>query len=286
MILLTGATGTVGAHTVAALQQAGAPFSVLTRNPDKATACFGADVPTLAGDIGSLTSEQIHGISALMLLSPALETLGADEQRAITAAQAADVGHVVKLSAWQADSASPVGLVRQHGTAEQVLRQSGLPYTIVQGQYFLENLLGAGPAVAATGRLSLPMGMAVCAPLAATDFGAVLARVLLDGPSAHAGRTYQLTGPALVSFADIAYLLAITTGRAVVYEPLLVAEFRRQLISWGIPAWLAEDLGDVFVSLAGGDAARLTPDVRRVLGRDPQGVADFLTEHRATFLRA
>ena len=284
MILLTGATGHIGAHTVAALQQADIPFSVLSRDPAKAAARFGPEVSILAGDIGSLTAGQLHGVTSLLLLSPAVETLAADEQRALAAAQTAGVRHVVKLSAWQAAATSPIGLVRQHGEAEQALAQAGLPFTIVQGQFFLENLLGSGPAIAATGRMSLPMGSGTCAPIAAADFGAVLARVLLDGPSAHNGVTYQVTGPAVVSFADIAHAIGTATGRAVAYEPITATAFRQQLIGWGVPTWLAEDLGDIYLSMAAGDASRTTADVQRVLGRPPQALTEFFTQHRAAFL--
>ncbi len=184
------------------------------------------------------------------------------------AAEAAGIGHVVLLSGRGEDSAV---------LAEARLRAGPVPHTILRSAWFAENFSeGAFRDGILAGTLALPAG-ATPEPFVSVDDLADVAVLALTDP-AHRGRTYDLTGPRLLTFAEAVAAIAAATGRAVRYETVPIDGFIAELRGYGLDAetlWLMREL---FENTLDGRNASLSPDLPHLLGRPARDLADVVAD--------
>jgi uncharacterized protein YbjT (DUF2867 family) len=116
----------------------------------------------------------------------------------------------------------------------------------------------------------------------ARDVGAVAAAIAAS-PASHAGKTYWLTGPELISNYDIAAVLSELLGRTITYTELSFDENRDAMVRAGLPAPVAEMNAQAFSLTADGDAEWVTGDVPVILGRPARSFEQFAADHAAAF---
>jgi uncharacterized protein YbjT (DUF2867 family) len=286
MILVTGGTGTTGKEIINELKKSGATgVRALVRDTAKASFISEAGFETVEGDFErpETLDAALAGVErALLLTAPSPQTFA--QQRAfIEAAKRAGVGHVVKFSAFGADANAPEGFGKWHGQAEDFLKESGLAWTILQPNFFMQNLLGQAAQIAAEGRIYQPVGDAKASFIDVRDIAAVAARALTE--DVHEGKTYVLTGPEALSFTDVAAKLSDATAREIVYVPITPEQFRAGALAAGLPEWLVGALERLNEILAAGYAAEVTDNVRRVAGREPITFEQFARDHAQAFRR-
>src|SRR5829696_7899088 len=133
MILITGATGKVGTDLVNALVEQGAEVRALVRDPQRAARVLPEVVELSRGDLSDAESvkEALDGVERMFLLSPPDQRMRELELIAIAAAREVGVKHLVKLSAIGADPSATGFFLREHGHAEQAVRESGIPFTFL-----------------------------------------------------------------------------------------------------------------------------------------------------------
>ncbi|MDS1272471.1 NmrA family NAD(P)-binding protein [Lipingzhangella sp. LS1_29] len=160
--------------------------------------------------------------------------------------------------------------------AEQAVQQAGAEWTVVRCSWFNQNFSESffQPPVMA-GELAVPAGDAMEPFVDADDIADVAVAALTDG--AHAGKVYELTGPRLLSFDDIANELSQVTGRTIRYVRITDAEFRAYLKENDLP----EELADLFSEVLDGRNAHLMDGVQQALGRAPKDFAQFAREAAA-----
>jgi uncharacterized protein YbjT (DUF2867 family) len=284
MILVTGATGTVGREVVGELQRLGASgVRALVRDPARATFIREAGFETIEGDFDKpeTLDSALEGVATALLLTPPSPHTVAHQSAFIESAKRAGVRRVVKLSAVGADAGAPEGFGKWHGQTEELLKSSGLGWTILRPNFFMQNLLGQAQTVAAKGQIYQVGGDARASLIDARDIAVVAARTLAD--EGHEGKLYTLTGPESLSYADVAAKLSEATGRQVAYVPLTPEQFREGALAQGLPEWLVsalERLNELFVS---GDAEAVTDDVRRVGGSEPKTFDEFARDYVSAF---
>lgn len=105
---------------------------------------------------------------------------------------------------------------------------------------------------------------------------AITGRVLAD-------TTYCLTGPAALTFHEVADQLSAAIGRPVGYVDVPDAAAQTAMVEAGMPEWLARNLVILFGLMRDGAAATVTDDVQSLIGRAPRGFADFACEHAELF---
>lgn len=282
MILISGATGTVGRSLVLELKARRAPLRVLTRDPEKARNCLGA-VECAVGDVSrpETVAKALAGVEAAFLLSPLDPSLPAWEAGFARAAKKAGVKRLVKLSALGADPRSPAAVARWHGEAESEVARAGVPFTILRPAAFYQNFLGSAASIR-RGALAAPMGIARVAMVDARDVGAAAAAALA-APSPFEDATLTLTGPAPLSYAEAASTLSRVLGRPVAYTDLAPEEAERGMLAAGMPAWLV----DAFLGLAeqfrAGRADLAADGVPRATGRGPISFERFVRDHKGDF---
>ena len=283
MILVTGATGKAGSQVVRALRERGAGVRAFVRDPEKARALFDDGVELAAGDFADPASVRaaLEGVEEV-LLSCADDPRRVEwETSAIDAAAAAGVRRIVKLSTIGAEPGAPVAFWDWHGRVEEHLRASGLPAVILQSSFYMSNLLAAGETVAREGRLYAPAGEARVAMVDPRDVGAAAAAVLSG--AGHEGRTYVLTGPEAITYAQVAADVSAAVGREVEFVDVPDEGARQALVDAGLPDFVAEQLVKIFGLLRQGMAAEVTDAVEMLTGRPPRSFASFARDHADLF---
>ena len=284
MILVTGGTGTTGSEIIKRLAEAGAKqVRALVRNPEKAAFIREAGVETIEGDFErpETLGAALEGVERALLLT-APDPLTVEHQRGfIDAAKRAGTRHVVKLSAIGADAGAPEGIGKWHGQAEDELKASGLAWTMIQPNAFMQNLLGQARTIAEEGAIYQPVGDGRTSFVDARDIAAVAAKVLVE--DGHEGKSYVVTGPEALSYAEIAEKLSAATGRPVKYVSITPEAFRKGALAAGLPEWLVDALGVLNENFAAGNWSRVTNVVREVGGREPTTFDRFARDYAGAF---
>jgi uncharacterized protein YbjT (DUF2867 family) len=281
MILVTGATGKVGSEAVRVLRQQDVPVRALVRDPQKAQTMAEAGAELVVGDFDDPTSllAAMDGVSSVLLTSPGGEPV--QELNVVDAAARAGVEHVVKLTS-KASPDSPVARQRWHAQIEQGLAASGLAHTLMRSNAFMQNTLMVAPSIAKTSSFSSSIGTGRVGMSDARDVGAVAAALVAD-PTGHAGKTYWLSGPELLTYADVAAVLSRLLGRTVTFQPRSRSEDETEMVSAGLPQPVAAMNALALSLFADGDAEWLSPDMATLLGRPARSYEQFATDNLAAF---
>ena len=276
MILVIGGTGTVGGQLVKQLAAKGAAFRVLTRDPGKVK---GAEA--VKGDLADPSSldPAFRGAQAVFLLTNSSPESVRLKKNAIDAAKKAGVERVVNLSVLGAEANSPVQLSRWHAQTEQALRESGLAWTNLQPGFFMQNLLGMA-TIKSQGAIYGAAGEGKLAPIDARDIAAAAVEALTG--KGHERKSYPLTGPEALSFAQIAEKLSKAVGEPIRYVNLPPDEFRKGLLAAGLPDWLVADYLAMHAWFASGGAGQVDPTLEKLIGRR-QTFDEFAREHAQAF---
>jgi uncharacterized protein YbjT (DUF2867 family) len=279
MILVTTA-GKVGTEAALLLRQRELPVRVLVRDPGKAKTLADAGVEIAVGDLDVPVSidAALTGVTAVILVSPAVP---AQELSVVASAARAGVGHVVKATS-KASADSPIARRRGQAEIEAGLAASGLPHTLLRSNAYMQNVLALAPAIARTSGFGSAAGKGRAGMVDARDVAAVAAEIAAT-PASHAGKTYWLTGPELISNYDVAEVLSKLLDRIITYTELSLDENRDAMIQAGVPALIAEMNAQAFALTASGDAEWVTNDVPTVLGRPARSFEQFAADHAPAF---
>ncbi|MFE2376733.1 NAD(P)H-binding protein [Streptomyces sp. NPDC059398] len=279
MILVTGATGTIGTEVVRLLAERGERVRAMTRKPE------GAKLPAevVRGDFDDRDSldSAVAGADAVFLLDAPGPWIERHDLAVLDAVRAHGVGRVVKLSAIGTGEHTALRTSVWHGPGEHALRAGDAAWTILRPSSFATNSLHWAATIRAGQPIANLTGKGAQGVIDPRDVAEVAVAALTT--SGHSGRTYTLTGPELLSTPDQAEILRTALGRPVetVDVPLDVA--KEQMIAAGRDPEFAEGaiLGQQFI--ASGGNARLTDEVTAVLGRRARTYAAWAADHRAAF---
>ena len=279
MILVT-TPGKVGSEAARVLAQQGVPVRILARDPRKANELAGIGVDVVQGDltVASSLDAALRGVSSVVLVSPAVP---ADEIRVVDAAARAGVGHVVKITS-KASADSPIARRRNQHEIEVALIESGMGYTLLRNNAYMQNFLMLAPSIAKTHALGSSTGTGRIGFVDARDVGAVAAQIAAS-PGGHAGRTYWPTGPEPLTYADVAQVLSRVVGHPIAFHSLTFEEEKQGMIAAGLPASIAHMNAEALQLFAEGDSDWTTDDVPRILARPARTFEQFAIDHVSAF---
>ena len=271
LVLITGATGRVGSALLDRLSDADVDLRVLSHDESKAQSLRNRGVEVIQGDF--LTPETLgpalDQVTAVFLATPI------HPQQITQATNVIEAAKEFRHGAAHRETVGPPGLPpspnqnsRQHAVIEDALASSGLPYTVLRPQSFMQNTLMAASTVATQGKIYQPMKDGRLGMIDARGIGAVAARVLTE--EGHDGQTYTLTGPAAISFHDVARILSGILGREVSYVSVSLEKAKETMLARGLNEWLADTLTEYANAHSAGYSDWTTDDVER------------LTDHPAT----
>jgi uncharacterized protein YbjT (DUF2867 family) len=280
VIFVTGATGRVGSKLVESLLRSGERVRVLVRNPQKVKILQAWGASVFLGDLNQLDclEEALWGCDHLFSIPPNTLNQAQQEIHLFQATKRANIRRVVKLSTVKSDPESPCQFFKQHAIAEQYLKQSGIEFTILRSNSFMQNFLWFTHEMKTKGTLSLPMKAAKTAPIDIRDVVRVSCATLLE--EGHEGKVYNLTGSGLLSLQEIAEKLSTATNKKITYIDTSPLDFKQTLIQSGVSEWFAEALA-ISWQIASEGKPSITNAVAKVGGKQPITFDEFVWDHKA-----
>jgi uncharacterized protein YbjT (DUF2867 family) len=286
MILVTGASGNAGRAVVVEMRKSGAPFRAMYRSEEDARKAS-TGVSTVIADFSSRESmkDALTGVDSVYLVCSPIPALVELESNVIDASREKGVKHLVLNSALGAGD-YPKSFPAWHRIAEDKLKASGLAFTILRPNSFMQNILAFfAPSIRQQGAFFAAMGDARTSYLDLRDIAAVIAR-LLTSPREHMGKTYELNGPEAVTYAELAQRIARVCDRPGKFVDIPEAAQRTSMLALGMPEWQVDALLDLQRYYTNGQGGEVTEVLAQLLGRPPVELDSFLKEFRDSFRSA
>jgi uncharacterized protein YbjT (DUF2867 family) len=280
MILITGATGTVGRQLVAELVAEGVRVRALSRTPERAGLPAGVEV--VAGDLGhpATLDAALAGVQQVFLLSGGPEG-PAHDINLIGAARQAGVARVVTLSVLGAGYGADDPITRWHLAGERAVVASGMAWTVLRPGAFMSNALLWAPTIKTQDAIYTPFAQAKTAAIDPADIAAVAARALTE--PGHDSKTYPLTGPELLCAADQAQTLGTALGRPLRLVDVPPEAAEAAMVGSGMPAQLADAVIASMAQAGTDHAMAVLPTVEEVTGRPARSFAEWTAAHIEDF---
>jgi uncharacterized protein YbjT (DUF2867 family) len=283
-ILITGATGNVGKELTKTLSAQLVRFRVMVRSKKgiEAVKALGV-VDVVIGDFDdpeSLT-RALEGVDRAFLLTNSSERAEAQQSTFVDVASRAGVKHIVKLSQWAADMDSPVRFLRYHAAVEQKLSESGMSYTFLRPNLFMQGLLAFRDSIVKQGKFFAAAGDAKISAVDVRDIAAVAAAALTG--LGHEEKIYDLTGPEALTHGEMAEKLSAAIGREIQYVDIPPESMMDALLGFGMPQWQAAGLIEDYAHYRRGEALAVATGVQDATGSPPRSFDDFARHYASAF---
>jgi NAD(P)H dehydrogenase (quinone) len=280
VIAVCGATGELGGRVARRLSDRGVPIRMIVRDRARAPDLDGAEVAVASGYLdGDEMTAALRGADSVFLVSGRESPNRLDEHKsAVDAAVRARVGRIVYTSFANARPDTAFILGRQHHATEEHIRASGVGYTFLRDNMYLDFV----PFMtSADGIIAGPAGDGAAAFVARDDVADVAVAVLTGAE--HEGEAYTLTGGTALALADAAAVMSDVTGREIVYKPETIEEAYASRAHFGAPDWEVEGWVTSYVAIARGELDTVTDVVDRLAGHPPMTLPQLLERYPETW---
>ena len=237
-VFVAGAAGNIGTAVLAGLHGKDVEVVAGVHGADKAKTLSDLGVEARTFDFENTDSMQsaLEGCDKMVLVLPLVEKMTRYGHLAVQAAKASGIEYIVRTSGYAASSDAHWRLGREHGMVDQFVEDSGIPYTVLRPNTFMQNYSTVMAEMVKSGVVSLAEEEAKVSYIDVRDIAACVVRLLVD-PGEHENKFYALTGPEGLSGADVATKLSAAAGREVVYRPLEEEAYVAALAENGMPEW-------------------------------------------------
>ena len=283
MILITGATGKTGSATAKSLGEKGETFRALIRNEEKKEGLESLGGEVVIGSIENteVVNQSMQGVKTVLVLLPNSESQLALEKQLVDSAKQAGVERIVKMSSIEAtpDATSPIP--KLHLESEEYIKQSGLAWTMIKPNFYMQNLLASAGTIKEQGKIFLPMGDGKTGMIDTTDVGKVLAKVLSE--DGHESMNHEITGPEILSFYEVAENFSQVLGKQVDYVDVPMDAYKETLGQFLTNQWHLDAVIDLFKGIAEGGIEDKTDTFNELMGETPKSLSQFLAENSFIF---
>lgn len=286
MILITGAESNTGQRVIKRLDKQGYNISVLVKDIKKTHGIKSSRIKYVEGDLKKLGSlkKALDGIEHAFLHTSNAENQVKLEKNFIDAAKESGVKYIVKYSAAGADPDSRSALLRRHGKSEQYLKDSGLRYSIVRPNIFMQNFVSYfGSDIRENRKIYLPLNKAKCGYIDVRDTTRLIAKIITQ--NGHKKKIYDITGPESLSCGDLAELFSNALGKKVTYEDIKPKEFKKRMSESGVTEREAEEYTELYKLLSDGICDEVTDWIYKVTEKQPRTFDEFLDDNISFFLK-
>jgi uncharacterized protein YbjT (DUF2867 family) len=283
MILITGASGNAGGTVLREVLKSGSGVRAMYRSKDEAAKVPQGATGAVAdfADKASL-GRALEGVDTVYVVCSPVRELVELESNMIDACREAGVKHIVLNSALGAGD-YPKSFPSWHRRVEDKLKVSGMAYTILRPNGFMQNLIAYfAPSIRAEGAFYQSTGDAKISHIDLRDIAAAAAAILCSSAE-HDGKIYELNGPQALSYAEVAEKISKATGRKLQYVNIPPDAQRKALLDMGMPEFLVTALLELQEFYASGKGASVDGTLESLIHRAPTKMDDFLKENADQF---
>ena len=279
LIFVTGATGTVGRHVVAALSDRDVTVRIGVRDPETVSneVADAGEVVTFDFTKPETWGNALADVDSIFLVRPPVVDKS-DIGSFVEAAERVGVGHVGYLSTLGAEK----NVLVPHHRIEKRIMATDMDYTLLRASFFMQNLLEVHRRdIVDHDEIFVPAGNGKTSFVDARDIGGVAAVVLTE--SGHANRAYDLTGSEALNYGEVATIFSDVLDRSITYPRPSLLTFAARMRRRGEPLGFVAIMCVIYTIARLGLAARVTEDTRGLLGRRPRGMRAFVKDYADEF---
>lgn len=293
-ILVTGATGTVGSEVVKQLHTSSSSgyntirAAVHSQNKaDKLRHNNNTDKEVEIANIDynkpETLKEALKNVDRVFLLTPFRSDMVQLSSNLITEAKKAGIRHIVKQSAIGADMKADVTALRLHGQVEKIIEESGIPYTFLHPNEFMQNIINFhSHTIKSNNAFYFPREDAKISFVDVRDIAAVAVKTLTDddgNDDKHKGKAYTITGPEALSYYQVAEILSNATAKKIGYVNVSEDEARRAMKDMGWDDSRINNNLEVSDYFRKGHGSEVSPAVEEVTGNKPISFSQFAKDY-------
>jgi uncharacterized protein YbjT (DUF2867 family) len=284
MILVTGATGSNGGEVLKLLSRLGIPLRAMVRSTSRQPNDLSRSVEFVTADFDDDRSiaRALEGIERAFLVTNSSERTEEQQLRFVERARSAGVRHIVYLSQLHAARNSPVRFLHYHAVVEEAIASSGMAFTHLRPNLYMQGLLGFRSSIQAEGRIMAPAGDAPVSIVDVRDIAGVAVAVLTQ--HGHDRRICDITGPESLTHAELASQLSGALGKPIAFVDIPESAMRSALLSFGFPEWQADGLVEDYAHYRRGEASAVSRTVQDVTGLPSRTFRNFADDYKHAFL--
>ncbi len=267
MIIVTGATGQFGRLVIEGLLETVPANEIVAaaRNLEKAQHLAALGVEVREADYSrpkTLASAFAGAEKVLLVSSSEVGSRLAQHKAVVDAAKRSGVRLLAYTSILRADT-STLKLAIEHKGTEEHIKASGLPFVFLRNGWYLENQTGSLGAAIEQGAILGAARDGRFAAAARADYAKAAVRVLTS--EGHTNHVYELGGDKPYTLSELAAEVSSQIGKHITYKNLAEREYAKALVGFGLPAPLADVLGDAESGAAKGELDNFTQELRALI---------------------
>ena len=287
-ILVTGATGNIGSEVVKELLSDAPDVSIKaavhsSQNVKKVKSDARVKVIQIDYKEPETVREALNGVDKLFLLTPDVPNAADLASNVVIEAKKAGIKQIVKQSVMGAALEADVGTMRLHRQVEKFIEQSGIPFTFLRPNEFMQNFINFhSPSIKGNNAFYVPLEDAKVSLVDVRDIAAVAVKSLIEEDK-HKNKTHLITGPEALSYHQVAEILSNTTGRKINYVNISDGEARAAMKEIGMSDWLINTVSALSEYFRKGKASEISPAVEDVTGNKPISFSQFANDYAEAF---
>lgn len=281
MLLVTGATGNNGSEIIKRLAMQNVPVRAMVRDRAKAMTATNVEVVEADFDRPETLLSALSGVDRAFLLTNSSEHAEAQQLAFVEAAKQSGVAQIVKLSQFAADRNSPVRFLRYHAAVEAAIQASGMAYTFLRPNLFMQGLLNFKSTIASQNAFYAAIGDAKVSMIDVRDIADVAIAALIE--PGHEGKIYDLTGAQALTHTEAAQYLSDAIGRKINFVDISPDQMLETLLSVHFPTWQAEGLIEDYAHYRRGEASMVASGVQDATGKAPRRFETFAQDYAPMF---
>ena len=289
-ILVMGATGTLGGEVVKQLSSSTPAVNIKAgvhsaQNVNKVKDGDKVEVVLIDYNKPETLKEALSQVDKLFLLTPDVPNAHELASKLVIEAKKAGIRHIVKQSVMGADLEADVGTFRLHRQAEEIIEQSGIPFTFLRPNEFMQNFINFhSHFIKNNNAFYLPLEDAKVSLVDVRDIASVAVKSLTEDRSdKHNNKTYLITGPEALSYYQAAEILSSATDKKISYVNISEEEARGAMKEMGMSDWLINTISELHDYFRKGNASQVSSAVEEVTGKKPISFSQFAKDYAEAF---
>jgi uncharacterized protein YbjT (DUF2867 family) len=283
MILVTGATGSNGIEILKRLVAQNVTVRAMVRDRTRATKIDAPTVELVQGNFDQPETllDVLAGVERAFLVTPSSDQVEAQQLAFVDAAKQRGVKHLVYLSQFDTNANSPVRFLRYHAAIEAAIQSSGMAYTFLRPNLFMQGILNFRSTIAIQNAFYAAAGDAKVSAVDVRDIAEVAVAALTE--SGHEGKIYDLTGSQALTHAEMAAQISTAIGRQITFVDVSPESMHEFLLSAKFPLWQADGLLEEYAHYRRNEAAAIGSGVRDAIGKEPRSFETFAHDYAPMF---